>query len=199
MKAHSAALSGFLLIIVTGFGLAAGAGSAQKTNPSLNSATPAGYDVILLKPSGEALSLVGLIECPELEGAHHVSRGLNAKLMAADGNLIQKFPQHFSFRVTASLRKILLDNPATTANIEGDPHELLLNLKFRIRVYHALQAHEIKPESVEMIGMPADVPYDERVYRVNMNVANLPVSDRMVIEVLSPQGELLTHFPFSLL
>src|ERR1700727_565958 len=183
MKAHSAAVSGFLLIFIAGFGLGAVARSAQKTNPALNSATPAGYDVILLKPSGDALSLVGLIECPELAGAHHISRGLNAKLMAADGNLIQKLPQRFSFRVTASLRKILLDGPAATVNIEGDPHELLLNLKFRVRAYHGLQAHEIAPDSIEMIGMPADVPYDERVYRINMNVANLPVSDRMVIEV----------------
>jgi hypothetical protein len=47
--------------------------------------------------------------------------------------------------------------------------------------------------------MPADVPYDERVYRVNMNVGRLPISDRLVIDVLSPQGERLTHFPFILL
>jgi hypothetical protein len=47
--------------------------------------------------------------------------------------------------------------------------------------------------------MPADLPYDERVYRINVDAGNLPITDRMVVEIFSPQGELLTHFPFSLL
>jgi len=50
-----------------------------------------------------------------------------------------------------------------------------------------------------MIGMPADVPSDERVYRINIDTGNLPITDRVVIEIFSPQGELLTHFPFILL
>jgi hypothetical protein len=41
------------------------------------------------------------------------------------------------------------------------------------------------------------VPYDERVYRISVNAGGLPISDRLVLEVFSPQGELLTHFPFS--
>jgi hypothetical protein len=48
-----------------------------------------------------------------------------------------------------------------------------------------------------MIGMPPDVPYDERVYRINVNARNLPITDRLVVEIFSPHGELLTHFPFS--
>ncbi|HWF04023.1 MAG TPA: hypothetical protein VHA06_10070 [Candidatus Angelobacter sp.] len=197
MKTHSTTISGFLLI--AGFAFGAFAGTASKSDVSLRSAMPAGYDVMVLKPSGNILSFMALIECPELEGAKHVSTGANAKLVSASGRTIQNFPQRFSFRVTASLRKILLDGPVTSVNFPHDPHELLLKLKFRVRDYHGLESREIIPESVEMIGMPADVPYDERVYRVNMNVGHLPVSDRLVIDVLSPQGERLTHFPFILL
>ena len=50
-----------------------------------------------------------------------------------------------------------------------------------------------------MIGMPADVPADERVYRIGVSVGDMPVVDRFVLEVLSPEGHVLTHFPFSLL
>jgi hypothetical protein len=50
-----------------------------------------------------------------------------------------------------------------------------------------------------MIGMPADVAYDERVYRITVRADNLPITDRLVIEIISPQGQVLTHFPFSLL
>ena len=78
-----------------------------------------------------------------------------------------------------------------------DPQQLLLKLKFRIRAYNALEVREIEPQSIEMIGMPAEVPYDERVYRININAAKLPITDRLVVEIYSPQGELLTHFPFS--
>jgi hypothetical protein len=197
MKTHSTTVSGFLLF--AGFAFAAFAGTANKSDISLRSAMPAGYDVMLLKPSGNILSFMGLIECPELEGAKHVSTGASAKLVSASGQTIEKFPQRFSFRVTASLRKILLDGPVASVNFPHDPHELLLKLKFRVRDYHGLESREIVPESIEMIGMPADVPYDERVYRINMNVGNLPISDRLVIDVLSPQGERLTHFPFILL
>jgi hypothetical protein len=159
------------------FGVVALAGSQWRTGPGLHSAMPAGYQVVVLKPSHATLSLMGLIECPELEGVQHV----------------------FSFRITASLRKVVLDGPTDSVEVAGDPHDLLLRLGFRIRVYDGLKAREIAPESVEMIGMPAYVPYDERVYRIKVNAGNLPVTDRFVIEIVSPQGEPLTHFTFVLL
>jgi hypothetical protein len=200
MKVLHSTSGGFLLVFaLAGFGFAAFAGTVLKSPAGLHSATPAGYDVIMLKPSGEILSLMGLIECPELEGAQHISEGLRARIISSSGDTIREFPQHFSFRMTASLRKFLLDGPVGSVVIAEDPRELLLHLKFRVRDYHALESRELPVESVEMIGMPADVPYDERIYRIKVNAGNLPITDRLVIEVLSPQGERLTHFPFSLL
>jgi hypothetical protein len=198
MKALRSTACGFLLVFAS-FGLAAFAGTILKSGPGLHSAMPAGYDVIMLKPSGETLSLMGLIECPEIEGAQHISEGLKARLISPNGDTIRQFPQHFSFRVTASLRKFLLDGPVSSVELSEDPRQLLLHLKFRIRAYHGLESREIAAESIEMIGMPPDVPYDERIYRINVNAGNLPITDRLVIEVLSSQGKLLTHFPFSLL
>jgi len=183
--------------MIAAFGLAAIAGTAPRGGNGMHPTMPAGYAVMVLKPSGANLSLMGLIECPELEGAQSISEGANKKLVSADGDTIRHFPQRFSFRITASLRKMLLDAPVAAVDVGDDPHELLLNLKFRIRAYNGLETHEIVPESVEMIGMPADVPYDERVYRINLNNVNLPITARLVVEVRTPQGELLTHFPFS--
>jgi hypothetical protein len=196
MKSHRIARSGVLAIIAA-FGLAAIAGNAPRGGNGLHPNIPAGYDVVVLKPSGANLSLMGLIECPELEGAQSASQGSNKKLVSADGDTIRHFPQRFSFRITASLRKMLIDRPVTSVDVSDEPHELLLNLKFRIRAYNGLEAHEIVPESVEMIGMPADVPYDERVYRINVNNVDLPITARLVVEILTPQGGLITHFPFS--
>jgi hypothetical protein len=196
MNGRGITLSGLLLIIAC-FALVASAGNSPKTVPGLRSNMPAGYDVMVLKPSKAILSLIGLIECPELEGAQHVAEGVHKTIVSADGGTIKKFPQRFSFRITASLRKVFLDGPVTSVVISDDPQELLLHLKFRIRAYNGLEVREIVPQSVEMIGMPPDVPYDERVYRINVNAGNLPITDRLVVEIFSPHGELLTHFPFS--
>ncbi len=58
---------------------------------------------------------------------------------------------------------------------------------------------EITPESVELIGMPASVRYDERVYRISVNLGDAPITDRVVIDVLTPEGKFITHFPFTVL
>ena len=105
----------------------------------MRSNMPAGYDVMVLKPSKATLSLIGLIECPELEGAQHVAEGSHKKLVSADGTTIKQFPQRFSFRITASLRKIFLEGPEISVDVADDPQQLLLKLKFRIRAYNGLE------------------------------------------------------------
>jgi hypothetical protein len=167
--------------------------------PGFHATMPAGYSVVQLKPSGAILSLLGLIECPEVEGLQQISQGLNAKVMSPQGEVLKQFPQHFSFRITASLRKTLIDGPDRIVTTEEEPKQLLLKLGFRLKIYDGLDMHEIGPESVTMIGVPADIAYDERVFRVSFDVGELPVTDRMILEVTSPEGEGLTHFPFGLL
>src|SRR5215471_10804104 len=114
--------------------------SPPKSNdrPGLHSAMPAGYDIITLKPSGVSLALMGLIECPELEGAQHVSAGTSSRIITADGERMDKFPHHFNFRITASLRKSILEAPMDSVNVSDDPHDLLLKLRFRVKAYHGL-------------------------------------------------------------
>ncbi|HEY6305471.1 MAG TPA: hypothetical protein VI488_03310 [Candidatus Angelobacter sp.] len=174
------------------------AGQLQ-TGPGLHSAMPAGYVVVRLLPSGANVAVLGLIECPQMEGARHVSEGLNSKIVAADGMPLKHFPRQFSFRVTVSLRKTLLEGPSDSVATAEDPEQFLLKLGFKLKIYHGLEMHEIDPQSVKMIGVPADVPYDERVFRVSFEVENLPVSDRVVLLVLSPEEEPVTHFSFGLL
>jgi hypothetical protein len=196
MIARGTTLNG-LLLIVAGFALVAVAKSTPKQTSGLHSNMPAGYDVMVLMPSKAVLSLIGLIECPELEGAQHVAEGSHKRLVSSEGETIKEFPQRFSFRITASLRKVFLEEPKISVDVADDPQQLLLKLKFRIRAYNGLDVREIQPQSIEMIGMPADVPYDERVYRINIDAGNLPITDRLVVEIFSPQDKLLTHFPFS--
>ena len=165
----------------------------------MRAATPAGYKVIQLQPSGAVVWLLALIECPQIQGAHRVSHGLNSRVVLADGTRLRRFPRRFSFRVTASLRKMILEAPSLSLNYGRNPQDMLLGLKFKLRDYSALVATSFHPQSVRMIGMPADVSYDERVYRVSFDVGDRPVTDRFLLEVYSPEGERLGRFCFELL
>jgi hypothetical protein len=174
-------------------------GADQQGGPELRSSIPAGYEVVTLKPYGVNLVLMGLIECPELQGAQHVSAGIRSRVISSNGERMLSFPRHFSFRITASLRKIVVDAQPSSVRVYDDPEDLLLKLRFRIKGYHGLERRAILPESIHLIGMPAEIPYDERVFRIAVDVGEAPVTDRFVIEILTPEGEVLTHFPFNVL
>jgi hypothetical protein len=174
-------------------------GQPAVTPAVFHSPAPAGYENFMLKPSGSMMALLGLIECPEIEGAQRISEGMAAKVLAADGTALTNFPSHFSFRITASLRKTLTILPEDSVTSTLEPEELLTHLKFRMRAYDGLRVREVESESVQIIGVPADVPYDERIYRVQFAVKGLPITDRLVLDVLTPEGTQLTHFTFALL
>jgi hypothetical protein len=180
--------------------LCAAAGKPGSGNgPAFHAAMPAGYKVITLKPSGATLSLIGLIECPELEGAQQFSQGLNATVVSANGVTLKEFPRTFSFRVTATLRKTLIEGPDDAATTAEDPQKFLMKIWFRLKVYDGLEMHEVQPQAVTMIGVPAEIDYDERVFRVSFDIGRVPVTDRVVLEISSPEGEPLGHFSFALL
>lgn len=186
--------------MVLAYAVLAPAGTVSfRTAPGFHATTPAGTYLVQLKPSGAMLSLMGLIECSEIEGVQQVSQGLQAKVVSPRGVALRQFPQHFSFRITASLRKLLIDTPDHILTTSDDPQAFLLKLRFRLKVYQGLDMHEVAPESVTLIGVPAEIAYDERIFRVSFDVGDLPVTDRVVLEVSSPEGEGVTHFPFVLL
>src|SRR5215471_9965928 len=134
--------------------------------PALHASIPAGYDILRVQPAGAVISFLGLVECPELEGAQQITEGANARIVNADGTRLTHFPTSFSFRITASLRKTVLAEPTDSFNSSEEPEQLLLKLRFRFKTYHGLDVREIQPESVQIIGIPSDVASDERIYRV---------------------------------
>lgn len=178
------------------FGVAA---SQPNAAPVFRSAMPVGYDVVLLKPAGGTVSFLGLIECPELEGAQQVDEGVNARIVSPDGRTLTHFPRDFSFRITASLRKTVVNDATMAINNSQDPNDFLLNLKFNLKVYNGMERRWIEPLSVQMIGVPADIRYDERIYRLHFDASQIPVTDRFVMEILSPEGAVLTRFHFEML
>jgi len=174
-------------------------GAGQEGPTEFHALTPAGYEVLTLKPSGAKLAVLALIECPEIEGARQLAAGERAKVVSPAGAPLSSFPSRFNFRVTATLRKTILDDPTHSLSIGEDPRQFILRLRFRLKIYNGLQKQEAEPQSVEQVGMPDDIAYDERVFRVSFDVGQRPITDRVVLEVLSPEGERLARFHFELL
>lgn len=198
MRALRSAVVGLAAVVTFG-GAAFSRRSSQENQYTFRSITPTGYEVIALQPSGATVSLLALVDCPEIQGAQQVSQGEHAKIVSAGGATLTRFPRHFSFRVTATLRKTVVDAPSSSLTTPDDPRQFLLKLGFRLKGYNGLSVQEMAPDSVEMIGVPADVASDERVFRVNFDVGERPVTDRFVLEVFSPQGERMARFHFELL
>jgi hypothetical protein len=115
----------------------------------------------------------------------------------ADGTAVKYFPSHIDFRITASARSSELvgidEYPVQIP--PGDLNDYMTKLRFRVAIFHGLEKRTIEPDGVENVGMPDDVSYDERVYRVGFDIgAKVPVEDRIVLEVLSPNGDRLGKF-----
>ncbi len=120
------------------------------------------------------------------------------------GANVTSYPEAIRFRVTASTRNKLLDIPLDVAPSGStkeppDLNQFLLGLQFQIKMFHGLTQTVFKPEKVQLIGVPEEVPSDERVYEVTFSLRHVPITDRCLLEVASPAGERLARFHLDLL
>jgi hypothetical protein len=159
---------------------------------------PLGADGIMVRDAGQTMYLLVSAANPQFEGWRRVVDHDHPKLLDASGSPVQSYPESVTFRVTASTRVRLLAIQQWPGTAGQDLEQYLLRLRFRLKVFRGLHQRVLQPESVTLVGMPADVAYDERVYRVNFRLGEVPVSDRLVFEVLSPKGDRLSRFHLDL-
>lgn len=145
------------------------------------------------------LSMLVSAESTEFQGMTAKGTEHQRALYAADGHVIARYPGRVAFRVTASFRTSLVDLPPFPVKTAADQNSYLLRLKFRLVIFHGLHETVVKPTSVEMIGAPAEMPYDERVYRITADLARIPIADRVVLYVFDPDGNRLTKFHLDLM
>ena len=128
-----------------------------------------------------------------MDGEHHVLRN-------ATGTPVQSYPREVHFRISVSQREGYspLDSPFPVDSRGSTFNEFISKLKFEMRIFHALKARIVKPTTVTHIGIPPDVPANERVYEVTFDLGDVPISDRIVMHVLTGEGERLAKFNFDL-
>lgn len=161
---------------------------------------PLGAEGFLIEPLHRSFFLLASVDDPGLQNLQITRVSLGGTVIAPDGSLLRHYPTETSFRVTASaLDPTMLTTDLSPVAHEGDVNSLLLGLRFRLKIYRALHMQVIEPLRVAQIGMPADVPYEERVYRVAFDTSDIPVDARLALEVLLPSGERLSRFHYELL
>ncbi len=169
--------------------------ASQASVQVFDSHIPLGIEGFFVRPARQTLYVLSTATSPIFQGWQLRETSSKHLLQAADGAPVRYFPRNVSFRVTASaLMPQLLDVDRDFLDGVADLNAYLLRLGFQLKIFHGLQVQTLEPDRVEFIGMPADVPYDERVYRASFTLPQVPIEDRIVLEVLSPGGDRLCKF-----
>ena len=199
MKFHRVLILATVAVLLASFGIAARP-TQDADDWTFHSLVPLGFAPLTLKPSNTGLTLMATAESPQFEGWHRVVRNSRRTLLDAAGTPVRTFPGSVDFRVTASTRSdrvLPFDKPDPIS--ATDANAWLKNLTFRLKIFRGLESRELEPAAMKNLGVPLDVPYDERIYLVSFDLQDVSASDRLVLEVFAPDGQRVGRFHLELL
>jgi hypothetical protein len=159
-----------------------------------HSVIPLGSDNLLLEPSKTPLFLLASAESRDFDGWRQVDDGSNHFIYGPDGAPVRKYPEFVNFRITASTKIRPAEEKPYPISCKEDVNDYLLGFRFQLKIFHGLDYTVLQPKAVRLIGMPSDVSYDERIYRVSFELPDLPLDDRLMLEIYSPTGDRISKF-----
>lgn len=183
--------------------MASGAVAQSRPLPELafefQSVVPLGVETFKLETAAKTINLLASAESQFFNGVRLLGHGPDRIVIAADGSPVRRFPQTITFRVTASARGQALDEKPVPVETTADLNRYLLGLRFRLKIFRGLEYRQVEPTRSELVGVPADVAYDERIYRLLFRVGEVAVDERILLEVFDESGERLTRFHLELM
>lgn len=162
-----------------------GGGDAPGSEASV--IVPLGHDAVVLGESKVRVQFSATVLAARevLDRARWNASGLKQR---------QKMSGALMLRVTAETRPGYMHSDGYPVDSAADANAFMLGLTFRARVCRGLEHRTVQPRETRQIGMPADVPYDERVFNVIFDLKDVEPDERIMFEVLSPQGERVAKF-----
>jgi hypothetical protein len=192
-----------LLLLRNGFlSLAAASLLATAQQPRVQRFTALEHldnDTVKLQPAGEPLTFLATWISPELAKYEKVIGANGSYIRDDNGTRLTAYPEKMTVRITIGNKAVLDNRRALELDSAMSAEELARNVHFRLKVYNGLEYRVIEPEKVRNIGVPRDVPYNERIYLVDFALNKVPVDRRLVIEVLDPLDQRVARFSLSLL
>lgn len=203
-----------LLLVITGFaGCAMGAEKARKgTDAEVADASHPMHTYRALIPLGsevfsyshdkqkDIFYVMASARNGDFAGDQLWADGDKRILKDARGLLVSNYPRQVNFRVSVSERDgtLMVDSPFPVESHNSSFEEFINSLKFEMRIFHALSARIVRPTKIAQVGPPLEVPSRERIYDVTFDLGEVPISDRIVMHVLTGHGDRLAKFNFDL-
>ncbi len=139
------------------------------------------------------------VECPEMEKIIVRGDGPSRTATFDDGSPVRFYPENLSFRFTIGQRTASDDSEPNDVDTNVSVDRFQSNLHFRLKVFHGTHARTYDPIETTMLGVPADIPSDERIYHFTFRVKKISVEDRMMLEVLDEKGNRVSKFHLQIL
>jgi hypothetical protein len=160
----------------------------------LHSRIPLGSDAILLQPSHRLVAILATAEAPEFEGWDLKQQNNRPVLLDVAGKPVNALPKTISFRVTVGTRNKFATSGPMPFECSKSLNDFLLDMHFQMQIFRGMEMRQMKPIKVEMIGIPADEPSEERIYRATFNLEDVHPDDRIVLVLTDGSGARLSKF-----
>lgn len=189
-----------LFFVLSVLSAALNAQSADTSQPSsstllrLHERTPLGTELLRFVPQKKLVRIYATLESPQFENATLVDRAGGKLLLDKDGQPFTHYPAELIIRFTVTGRVRGLITSPLLLDDDDDPAVLASQLHFRLKAFNGLDARELQPLETKMIGVPAEIPYDERIYLIRFDTRDVPISERMMFEIFGPRNDRLARF-----
>jgi hypothetical protein len=164
-----------------------------------HSITPLGSDVLRLRPANKTLTLMLTLECKDLDEAMVIEKDSRKLVTSADGKELKNYPPEITFRFTVGTKTVLDEKSPLEVQTSSSPDQFASHLHFRLKVFHGVDSQTLQPTESKIIGVPIEMPYDERIYRIAFKLNEIPAADRMMFEVLDDSGTRVAKFHLQLM
>ncbi len=162
--------------------------------------TPMGGDALILMPAKQRLQLLATLESKELEGVRQIRLGKDEFLRGPDGGPFRFYPRELRFRLSIGQRITFREANPSAIETKDSPDEFQSNLRFQLKLFNGLQAEVLTPEEAKVIGVPTNIPYNERIYSVRFKLPrDIPAHERLKLEVYDRNGNQVAKFQVQLL
>jgi hypothetical protein len=188
------------LRIILGLGCLLGAAVPQVTQYRFLARMPLDSEIIQLVPAKQNLTMMLTWDCREMEDWQLLRGEKTSVVRDTQGKEVQYYPRELRFRFTISGRtKYKLQRKPLEYETNLEPEAFIKQLSFRLKRFQGLETTVYTATKAELIGVPAEIPFDERIYSIVFNVPKIPIDDRFALEVLDAEGNRVAKFPFFLM
>lgn len=171
----------------------------DKSRHPFTTRTPLGSDNLRLMPANADICILVTLDTKAMGSLWRVLDNNKVFVQDSSGKKMKTYPSELSFRVTAGSKSKLQENTPHEVETALDPQQFVSRLRFRLKIFHGLETRTVEATEIKNIGVPVNLPYDERIWKVTFPLDKVLVEDRLMLEVLDAEGNRLSKFHMELI